>query len=301
LWYTLLNLGYKVSGTGNSDGALGSARWGLGRFRTYVQMDGGFSWEKLARGIAAGRCIASSGPFVLFEVDGQPPGAEFAADGRRRRASVRAWSGPNPGEKLACVQLVRNGEVVRAWDLHEENARHWETAFELRDEELFAWYCVRVLSTSTNPLALQLWGPQLNELAVANPVYFLPRGFQRPQPAEARVSLRVSDADSGEPLSASVAIHDGAGVLRAEELPSAGRTLTMPATASLRVSAAGYETQERNLFMDCRELYEYSMNIGTVWPSFYSPETYQELRRRLGELKLTVALKKTSTSSPPAP
>jgi len=316
LWYTLLNLGYKVAGTGNSDGALGDVPWGLGRFRTYVKIDGGFSWEKLAQGIQVGRCIASSGPFVLFTVDEQPPGAEFPADGKPRRASVRAWSAPNPGEKLVAVQLVRNGEVVRAWDLRAENARYWETAFELREGQ-FAWYCVRVLSTCGNPLSQELWGPQVNELAVANPVYFLPRstgvppvdrstgvppvdmgkmpmlqGFQRPSPAAARVCLNITDADTGQPLNATVEIHDGAGVLKSEKCPASGGVLTMPATASLRISASGYETQERNLFMDCPELYEYSMNIGTVWPSFYSPETFHELRKRLGNLKVSVVLKK---------
>jgi hypothetical protein len=44
--------------------------------------------------------------------------------------------------------------------------------------------------------------------------------------------------------------------------------------------------------MDCPELYEYSMNIGTAWPSFYSPETFHELRKRLGNLNVSVVLKK---------
>jgi hypothetical protein len=289
-WYTLLNLGYKVAGTGNSDGALGSTR-GLGHYRTYTQIDGAFSWEKLASGMKAGRCIASSGPFVIFELDGQGPGSEFVSDGKTRRATIKAWSAPLPGESLVAVQLVRNGEVVRAWDLHGENPREWETTFELRDSE-FSWYCVRVLSTCRNALSQELWGPQLNELAVANPVYFLPSGFERPKPEPARVTLNVIDADSGKQLNATVEIHDGAGVIAREEYAKAERILNAPATASMRISSNGYETAERNLYMDCPELFDFCRNMCALYPSFFSPETFRDLRRRISNLKLSVALKR---------
>jgi hypothetical protein len=66
-WYTLLNLGYKVAGTANTDGHLAAAT-GLGRYRTYVHTGGSFTWEGLVAALRAGRVVASSGPFVLFEV-----------------------------------------------------------------------------------------------------------------------------------------------------------------------------------------------------------------------------------------
>jgi hypothetical protein len=86
LWYALLNLGYKVAGTGNSDGSLGTTR-GAGRYRTYTKIEGEFSW-----------------------------------------------------------------------------------------------YTVRVLSRSRDPVSTSLWGEHPYELAVANPVYFLPD----PAPAAGR-------------------------------------------------------------------------------------------------------------------
>lgn len=289
-WYSLLNLGYKVAGTGNSDGALGSTR-GLGHYRTYTQIEGAFSWEKLAQGIQAGRCVATSGPFALFEVDGQGPGTEVLADGKIRRATVKALSGPLPGETLVAVQLIRNGEVVRAWDLHDQNVREWETSFEIRDCE-YSWYCLRVLSTSRNALSLELWGPHINELAVANPVYFLPTGFERPRPEAARVRLQVIDADSGKVLNVAVEIHDGDGVIAQEEFSGTEHVLTVPATASLRISSTGYETAERNLYMDCPEIFEFCRNMCTLYPSFFSPETFRELRHRIANLNLTVGLKR---------
>ena len=71
-------MGYKVAGTANSNGSIIGGH--AGRFRTYTHIDGDFSWAKIAQGIRVGACVASSGPMVLFEVDGQRPGAEFPAE-----------------------------------------------------------------------------------------------------------------------------------------------------------------------------------------------------------------------------
>jgi hypothetical protein len=289
-WYTLLNLGYKVAAAGNSDGAVGSTP-GVGIYRTYAQIDGDFTWDKLAEAIKAGRTIATSGPFALFEVEGQGPGAEFRADGRRRKARIRAWSAPLPGERLVCVQLVRNGEVVRAWDLQPLELREWQTEFEMADDQ-FAWYCVRVLSSCGYPRSLAVHGPHVCELAVASAIYFLPEGFERPRPEPAQLRLAVTD-ERGQPLAASVVVHDGAGPVARHEIGRDGLAeLRLPATASLVVSAPGFLPAERNLYMDCPELFDYCRGIATVEPSFFSPEPYRELRRRLGRLKLKVALQR---------
>lgn len=286
-WYTLLNLGYKVAGTANTDGHLAAAT-GLGRYRTYVHIEGSFSWEGLVAALRAGRAVASSGPFVLFEVEGHLPGAEFPADGRQRRVSLKAWSSPLPGETLTAVQLVRNGEVVRAWDLRAEQTRYWEIGFEIAETE-FAWYCAQVLSTCRDPGG-QSWGPHAQERAVANPVYFLPSGFARPAPTPAQLSLSVCDP-VGRPLAALVSILDGWIAVGEESVPASGQiALILPATASLSISASGHQTAERTLYLDCPELCEYCRDLGAVWPSFFSPEPYLELRRRLDRLRLKVVL-----------
>ncbi|MEX0777009.1 MAG: CehA/McbA family metallohydrolase [Phycisphaeraceae bacterium] len=289
LWYTLLNMGYRVAATGNTDGALGATA-AVGRYRTYTKIDGAFSWDAVARGVRAGRTVATSGPMALFQVDGQDVGAELPADGKRRRATIQAWSGPLPGETIQAVQLVRNGQIVRAWDLALEKPREWNTSLEI-GEDRFAWYSVRVISASGDPHSVWLWGEHLYELAVTSAVYFLPQGFERPQPAQARVWVQALDP-AGDPIAAEVAVHDNAALVARHALGRAGAELVMPATASVVIAAQGFEPQQRVLFVDCPELFNYSRNIGMVWPSFYSPETYDELRRRLDHLKLTVTLQR---------
>lgn len=287
LWWNLLNMGYKVAGTGSSDGHLGSGR-GAGRYRTYLRTDGPFTWDKGAQAIRDGACIATSGPFVQFDVDGRTCGAEFPADGKARPARLRAWSGALPGEVLLAVQIVRNGEIIRAWDLRSQRLRHWSADIELADSE-YAWYAVRVLSTCADPWSLRVWGPHVYELAVANPVYFLPPGFERPRPTPATVLLTVRDR-AGKPLPAKVRILDAGVEVAAAAIDASGQaTLTMPATASLVISSPGCADVRRSVYMDT-EIFDYCRGVGGCYPSFYTPETWRNLAARLRNLKLTVTM-----------
>jgi hypothetical protein len=280
-------LGYKVSGTGNSDGALGQNH-GLGRYRTYTHIDGEFSWSKLAAGMKSGNCIATSGPFVLFEIDGRKPGTEFRADGKVRRATIKAWSAPLPGEILHACQLVRNGEVVRAWDLRELKTRYWETEFELHDD-VFAWYCLRVLSTSTDRHTQQHWGPHVYELAVANPIYFLSDRFQRPSAEPATINLTVRRAGSKHSLKAKVDVLENSQLI-ASYLIDGEQTISIPATATLEFSCAGFKTVQRCVYIDCPEIFDFCQEMGMLWPSFFSPETFHVLRQRFKTLRMCVDL-----------
>ncbi|MBC8378233.1 MAG: CehA/McbA family metallohydrolase [Planctomycetes bacterium] len=288
LWYNLLNMGYKVAGTASTDGCLGDT-CGVGRYRTYTKIDGAFSWQSLASGIRRGCNVATSGPFVVFEIDDQEPGGEFAADAHAREVRIKAWSSPLPGETLTAVQLVRNGDVIKAWDLRQENLREWQTSFGISEDE-FAWYAVRVLSACKDPHSLALWGPHVQEQAVANPIYFLPIGFRRPASTKAHVRIQISD-DHGKPLAASVTIHDCGDFLMKEQITQSGHlALAIPATASLLIEASGYRQVVRNLFMDSPDLIDYCRDIGPVWPSFYTCEPFRELRRRLGGLRMDIQM-----------
>ena len=142
VWWNLLNMGYKVAGTANSDGSIIGGH--AGRFRTYTHIDGDFSWPKIAQEIRAGQCVASSGPMVLFEVDGQRPGGGVS---RRRPDASRPPHGlvQSPARRNAgVVQVLRNGEIVEAWDLRSKRARQWSGQFELSDTA-YAWYAIRVI------------------------------------------------------------------------------------------------------------------------------------------------------------
>ena len=284
IWWNLLNMGYKVAGTAGSDCSIIDGE--AGRFRTYTYIDGNFSWQKIAQGIREGACVASSGSMVLFEVDGRRPGTEFPADGEPHHAHITAWSGPLPGETLVSAQVVRNGEIVQAWDLRSRQARKWAGEFDLGDAA-FAWYAIRVTSTCTDPALLAHWRQpaEIYDVAVADPVYFLPENFHRPQPILATVHLKISD-EHGKPLAATVGINDaGKEVAQVAIGPDGAATFQTPATANLTIKAPGYAEVTKNLYMDS-PVFAYCRDFS----GFYSPSGYNGLRALLGKLKFDVKL-----------
>jgi hypothetical protein len=284
VWWNLLNMGYKVAGTANSDGSIIDGQ--AGRFRTYTHIDGDFSWAKIAQGIRAGACVASSGPMVLFEVDGKHPGAEFPADGQPHHARLTAWSSPLPGETLVSVQVLRNGEIVQAWDLRSKRARQWSGEFELGDTA-YAWYAVRVTSTCQDPACLAAWRQpaEIYEVAVASPVYFLPKSFRRPQPALAKVRIKVT-ATEGKPMAATVHVVDAGREIAQVAVGAGGEArFQAPATAVLAIRAPGFAEVKKDLFLDS-PLVEFCRNFN----GFYTPEAYHEVRELLGRMEFEVRL-----------
>lgn len=88
----------------------------------------------------------------------------------------------------------------------------------------------------------------------------------------------VTVVDEGEEIATHAISAEGTLVVRA------------PATATLRIRAPGNADEKRNLYMDT-ELFSYCRNMNELYPSFYSPETWQELRSLLSKLRLRVFLK----------
>jgi hypothetical protein len=289
VWWNLLNMGFKVSGTANTDGSIINGE--AGRYRTYTRIQGDFSWEKIAQGIRDGACIASSGPMVLFDVDGKDPGSEFPADGRTHRGSLKIWSGPLPGETLVSVQVIRNGEIVRAWDLRSKKAREWSGVFHISDTS-FAWYVIRVTSTCKNPGSLAAWKQpvDLYEVAVANPVYFIPAWFHRPTPTLATVKLHITDEDS-YPLKAKISVVDyGKEIYHLITDAKGTLIFNAPATASFVINAPGFIEVKKDLYMDS-PVYSFCQNFN----DYYTPGSYNNLRELLGNLSFEVKLKRKAT------
>jgi len=217
---------------------------------------------------------------VLFDVDGRDPGAEFPADGQPRRAHLTAWSGPLPQESLVSVQVVRNGEIVQAWDLRSKRARQWSGEFELTDTA-FAWYAIRVISAV--PASGQ--STETYSVAVASPVYFLPKNFHRPQPAVAKVRLKLADPQN-HPLAATVHVIDaGKEIAQIPGGSSGEATFQAPPTAALSIRAPDHAEAKVDLFSDsplveaCRDFH-----------GFYSPSAYHKIRTMIGDLNFKVTL-----------
>jgi hypothetical protein len=288
VWWALLNLGYRVAGTANTEGGVGGAV-PPGRFRTYVQMSGGFSWLGLVDGLRRGACIASSGPFVLFDIAGTGPGGEHVADGRTRQVTVQAWSGALPGEHLVAVQVVRNGEIVQAWNLAPQQLRTWRGSFAVQ-EDAFAWYAVRAISSAVDPGGLPT-EQAAREVAIASPVYFVPPGFTRPAPALARLRVRVTDTADRD-VACTVSAWVAGRRVATQTVPVGHTLLVLPAGARLVFEAPGFVSESRTAFSDS-PLGDYCRDLNLAQLSLGAAAVWRDMQHLLDQVDLHVRLFRT--------
>jgi len=120
---------------------------------------------------------------------------------------------------------------------------------------------------------------------VASPVYFLPQTFRRPQPAAAKVRLKVVGPQRN-PLAATVHVIDaGKEVAQVPVGANGEATFQTPATATLAIRAPGYAEAKRDLFVDSPLL-----EMCRDFNGFYSPSAYHKVRKMLGDLTFEVQL-----------
>jgi len=113
-WYALLNAGLHFTATGNSDShKLTFQEAGVPRNLVLVANDDPAALDPAAliEAVRRGRVVVSSGPFVRFEINGQPVGSTVAAGPAKIHVLVDA----PPWVAIDRVQLVRRGEAMKEW------------------------------------------------------------------------------------------------------------------------------------------------------------------------------------------
>jgi len=200
VWYGLLNCGLRIAAAGGTDAMANyaSLRGPVGINRTYVLPD---TWpqDPAARQAAwlaalrADRTLATNGPLIGLTVDGEPPGAEIAAkpgDTLNVRGFLRSQV------PLDHLELVQNGEVVRAFDMDaaNRNADFEETV----TVEQSGWLLLRAWRSSAHPHTFDLY-----PYATTSPVYISVDGQAPRSDADAEYFLawleRVREAAAAHP------------------------------------------------------------------------------------------------------
>ena len=108
-WYRYLNCGYRLPAVGGTDKM--GAYMPAGANRTYAYLgQSEFTFANFAKAVRSGNTFMTTGPLLLFQVDGQVPGAEIklGAGGGTVEAKVEAKSFV-PFHRL---EVVLNGKVV---------------------------------------------------------------------------------------------------------------------------------------------------------------------------------------------
>lgn len=202
----LLKLGYKIPALADSDFCMdrvNNGQKGSGFWMNYLQLEGNpVTRAGVANAIRKGRVMATTGPLVLFSVDGALPGDSLTANGTERKIRIQASYRFNPWTladtnfegtescRIRTVELIRNGAVVKTWT---PNAPDFAVEENVR-EDADAYYMVRVLGNEGEWMA-----------GYASPIYFetSPKPRQ-PEVFKSIVNGRVYDSATGAPLVAEI-------------------------------------------------------------------------------------------------
>ena len=175
IWYHVLNCGYRVRASGETDfPCISGERVGLGR--VYVKLDGPLTFDAWVDGVAAGRSYVSDGTTHLMDFAATVPGrapfacgtgtGEVALDGAGALTfTVLAASRGAEGSRVP-VELVVDGFPVARQEIPADGALH-----PLVFEHTFprsAWVAVRSFPRAhTNPLFVIVGGKPIRASAAS--------------------------------------------------------------------------------------------------------------------------------------
>lgn len=108
-WYRYLNCGYRLPAVGGTDKMGSWTPVGANRAYAYIGQDE-FSFPNWAKAVRQGNTFMTSGPLLLFQAEGKPPGAEISLGegGGSLEVEARARSYV-PFHRL---EVIMNGRVV---------------------------------------------------------------------------------------------------------------------------------------------------------------------------------------------
>ena len=137
MYYHMLNVGARLAVTGGTDNF--SNVWrdpSGGTARTYARLDGPISWRTWIEAVRAGRTVATNGPLLFAQVDGQEPGSELSSRGHVTVEVDLATIAP-----VEVIEIIVDGDVARTISVAE--GERWLTAQESIPVEGARWIAVR--------------------------------------------------------------------------------------------------------------------------------------------------------------
>ncbi|MBA4148594.1 MAG: CehA/McbA family metallohydrolase [Verrucomicrobia bacterium] len=267
-YFELLNMGYRIPLMADSDIAFDRINNGSkapGNWINYFRVDGALNKASVVQAIKRGRVISTTGPMLLFNIDGARPGDTLPADGASRTARIQASYLFNPwtlaqtsfnGEPCRVVQvdLFRNGQVIQTWNPNTPTAT---LEFPINETSEGSHYMVRVLGNDAAWMA-----------AYASPIYFdnTPRPRQ-PDGFTSLVNGRVYDAANNHPTPASVScVRDGETLWNLQTDSQGLFRAYVPLDAKLVARDANGRQIGRDILSDER-VYAFCHNLPETFPN----------------------------------
>jgi len=157
IYFTLLNLGARISATASTDACLERREMGpVGRQRVYTHTSK-FSYEEIIEGLKKGRNFVTDGPvFPIFTIDGAMAGETLIPEsGRVHTAKIQIFA----LNRIKRVEIIRNGNVIKEFKpLVKQKHYTLRLKYEFRERNS-CWYAVRAVD-------------EQGRSALTNPVYF---------------------------------------------------------------------------------------------------------------------------------
>ena len=109
-YYALLNSGFRLRPTAGTASGVHPVPLGFGR--VYVKLDGEFSYDAWLRGLDEGRSFVTTGPMLLVEAGGKPPGHTFQS---RETDQIPVTITAVSETPLERIELVVNGAIQETY------------------------------------------------------------------------------------------------------------------------------------------------------------------------------------------
>jgi hypothetical protein len=288
-WSMYLNWGYEIGICAFTDTCYDRKDGRPINKKTYVYLgDQKPSPFRIAQAIQEGKTIASSGPLMTVSVDGEVPGARFAADGQARELQIHAFAPSVDYEDrsvypyLTQVEIIRNGKTWQLFPL--SNIREFQKFIPIQEKEN-AWYVVRVMSSGKR------------QVGISSPFYFRSDDFTKPEAWMALARYTILDAKTKKPVEARVISSPGKtlpeeNVFRFQQVePKSQGSIGCPAHHYLHVRAEGYQATSKNLILDVPEIYN-ELLLPLKREDILNPDYYQKLRDAIQGIHLDIELEK---------
>jgi hypothetical protein len=166
-WYALLDAGYRVTATGNSDShKLVFHEPGVPRNLVGVANDDPATFDERAfvAAVRKGKVVVSSGPFIRFTANGRQVGESVPHGAVELAVEVDA----PPWVDVDKVELVRRGQSIATWSAPFPKGPHRFETRLTRPLERGDW--VLVIARGTKPMTY-LHRPNARPFAFTNPIW----------------------------------------------------------------------------------------------------------------------------------
>ena len=180
-WYRYLNCGYRLPAVGGTDKMGAWTPVGANRAYAYIGQDE-FNFANWAKAIRNGNTFMTSGPLLLFQTEGKPPGAEISLGAGGGSLEVQAHAQSYvPFHRL---DVIMNGRVVAS---RQEKAGSQDMSLkETVPVSGSCWLAARCASRVENMQTMRV-------AAHSSPVYVRVRGEQQFSPPVAAYLLTLID------------------------------------------------------------------------------------------------------------